>query len=158
MVCHNFCQAHFQEVGLMQTLTYHIIGKTFGWESRALVITWSWPLAHVISHPKIWPIETYNCPIIDHHMHLTLYCPQGPHGLFAKMRSHLSWGNGYLPKKIAWTSGIPTAIQPWCQVEDPRLDEKDACFARPGTLQALCTSSWSLRRLFCLSLPVKIAR
>jgi hypothetical protein len=88
--------------------------------------------------------------------HLTLYCPQGLHGLFAKMRGHLSsWGNGSLQKKIVWTSGMPTAIQPWCMIEDSRLNEKDGTFARPRSLQTLHTFPRSLCKLFYPSLLVE---
>ena len=34
-------------------------------------------------------------------------------------------------KIIVWTSGMPTAIQLWCLIEDPCLNEKDGIFARP---------------------------
>lgn len=55
MICQNLHYAHFQEVGLMQFQTNcvnYIICTCFGWESRALTITWARPLAHVWSGPR----------------------------------------------------------------------------------------------------------
>jgi hypothetical protein len=46
----------------MQILTYHISGTIFGWESKALTITWSCGLALMCSGPKLprlqWMIIT----------------------------------------------------------------------------------------------------
>ena len=53
MVYRNLGQPHLQEVGLTQILTYHINDTTFGWESKALAITRSQPLACVWRGPKL---------------------------------------------------------------------------------------------------------
>ena len=56
MVCQNLHMTYFQEVGMTQILADHVsqtIGMAFGWESRALAITWSWSLTRVWSGPKV---------------------------------------------------------------------------------------------------------
>ena len=52
MVCRKLRHAHLQEVGLMQIPKDYVSGMAFGWESKTLVLIWSWPLAYVRSGPK----------------------------------------------------------------------------------------------------------
>ena len=65
MICWNFLRAHLQEVGLTQILVDRVNDIVFGWESRALTITWSRPLDHMWSDPYALP--KWFIHIIDSH-------------------------------------------------------------------------------------------